>query len=460
MDVHMLPMSIRTAHVTAEAGASMDMPILLLNEGPLWTLIDYFLHLWGERSLRWMERVTKSVALFIEYASCSIGELNPSEPHKFFQAFSRTLHTGTFVNGFDPKGLGWHARGNTQARQLIVNLNDYLQFLSEDRGDQAVHPRYTQSKFDRMMDEHAYQHKRSRAFLGHTWETHAPDKRQTALRARRTRSTLNSQPPAFPEDKFEQLLFKGFKTSRGFDYRNMLITLLLNKGGLRTSEPFHLYISDVAPDPRVEGSALVLVHHPEEGTVNLMTQGAGFDRRQKVFRTQYLLSQFDMWPRNRIRGKLHAGWKGGAAEKMYGSTFYRVYWFEPGAGRLFWHLWLKYLEQIADLARPHPFAFVNLHFNKGHPYTISQYIQAHDAAVERIGLTVSKWLGTTRHGHRHAYGQRLKNGGVDRKTIMTSMHHSALESQDVYTQPSSEEVRNALVIAAGNLAERSRRIIP
>ena len=35
--------------------------------------------------------------------------------------------------------------------------------------------------------------------------------------------------------------------------------------------------------------------------------------------------------------------------------------------------------------------------------------ESHEKAVEKIGLTVGKHYGTTPHGHRHAYGRRLKN---------------------------------------------------
>lgn len=45
----------------------------------------------------------------------------------------------------------------------------------------------------------------------------------------------------------------------------MLITLLLHGAGFRESEPFHLYISDVFPDPSNPSQAKVLIHHPSHG---------------------------------------------------------------------------------------------------------------------------------------------------------------------------------------------------
>ena len=66
-------------------------------------------------------------------------------------------------------------------------------------------------------------------------------------------------------------------------------------------------------------------------------------------------------------------------------------------------------------------------------YCLSQYNKAHAAACERIGLTVGKALGTTPHGHRHAYGRRLKNADIDKALIRRFMEQTdfnAMYSQD------------------------------
>ena len=100
----------------------------------------------------------------------------------------------------------------------------------------------------------------------------------------------------------------------------------------------------------------------------------------------------------------------------------------------------------------HPFAFVNLVREPiGAMCTLNQYNRAHAAACERIGLTVSKALGTTPHGHRHAYGRRLMNAGIDKSLIRRCMHHASLESQEVYTQANSREALAALEAAAQRL---------
>jgi integrase len=140
---------------------------------------------------------------------------------------------------------------------------------------------------------------------------------------------------------------------------------------------------------------------------------------------------------------------------VHDAPYYKqAYWFVPEYGEWFLQIWHRYLEQVAYMERDHPFAFINLSREPiGAMYTLTQYNKAHTAACERIGLTVSKALGTTPHGHRHAYGRRLRNAGVDKAFIRRFMHHASLESQEVYTQPNTREVMAALEVAAQKLRE-------
>ena len=139
---------------------------------------------------------------------------------------------------------------------------------------------------------------------------------------------------------------------------------------------------------------------------------------------------------------------------MHDGAYYKqAYWFLPQYGEWFLQLWHRYLVQVARSERDHPFAFINLAREPvGAMYTLTQYNKAHAAACERIGLTVSKALGTTPHGHRHAYGRRLMNAGIDKALIRRFMHHASLESQEVYTQANSREALAALEAAAQRLS--------
>lgn len=99
-------------------------------------------------------------------------------------------------------------------------------------------------------------------------------------------------------------------------------------------------------------------------------------------------------------------------------------------------------ENIPDT---HPFAFVNHHYKyKGEMMPLRTQRESHKKAVEKIGLVVSKNNGTTEHGHRHAYGQRLKDADIELRIRQVAMHHKSIESQNVYTEPTISDITSSL----------------
>ena len=122
-----------------------------------------------------------------------------------------------------------------------------------------------------------------------------------------------------------------------------------------------------------------------------------------------------------------------------------VNWYPPWAGELFWKLWFLYMAQRAQLDCDHPFAFVT---KEGKPYAIDSFERQHRRAVERIGLQAAKALGTSPHGHRHAYGQALADAKIDPIYRKKALHHKSLESQVVYTEPDRARLVRALEAAA------------
>jgi hypothetical protein len=433
-------------------GASAELPALLTPAGVLEPLLDYCLYRSHDRSLTWMRKVTRSVRMLLDYL-----QINPAErdTYRLFQSFAQRLYTGTFdrETGLDPSGLCWAPRSPQDASHIITHLTDFFDWLGEMRPEAAkVNPRYAGGAFDRQTDEAAYQYRRSKAFLGHTWAVNAsPADIGHRVRGQRLPKVQKGEPPAFPEERFEDLLLKGFRVSGRYDYRGMLITLLLHGAGFRESEPFHLYISDVFPDPANPLQAKVLIHHPTHGCAPSDWRDERGGAR-KGRRAEYLACQYGLAPRTGLLGRHHAGWKGG----MHDAAYYKeAHWFVPEYGEWFLQLWYRYLEQVARLERNHPFAFINLNREPiGAMYTLTQYNKAHSAACRRIGLTVGKALGITPHGHRHAYGRRLKGAGVDKAFIRRFMHHASEDSQEVYTQANHREVRAAIEAAAQRLRDK------
>ncbi|MBN8504485.1 MAG: site-specific integrase [Burkholderiales bacterium] len=455
-----IPITLVKASVkTDTTGARTDVPVLVTPAGVLEPLLDYFLARAHDRSLQWMLGVARAVRLFLEYLST-----NPAERdnYRLFLNFGQRLYTGSYdrQSGADPSGLGWSPLSEPRARKVVTALNDFFDYLSQARPAAALfNPKYAGSTYDRMVDEAAYQYRRDKAFLGHTWATSlgtAGDAPGRLFRAKRGVQVETSEPPAFPDQHFERLITEGFRIGERYDYRNILITVLMHCAGFRESEPFHLYISDVLPDPANSKASLVLIHHPSDGDAPADwydPQG----RQRKGNRRAYLQERWGLKPRNEVLGYHHAGWKGGAHEHDLGSLYFRAYWFEPWWGEFFRAVWYRYLGEVAVHERKHPFAFVNTDREPtGHMYALAQFNKAHARAVRRIGLEVSKAAGTTPHGHRHAYGQRLREAGVPRELIRRFMHHSSLSSQEPYTMPSLASAMKELGAAAQRLESTMR----
>lgn len=429
-----------------ETGAQAELPGLLTPAGVLMPLLDYCLSRSHDRSIIWMSKVVRSVQMFLEYM-----QANPNErdTHVLFRNFAQRLYTGTFdlKTGIDPSWLAWSARSMADAQHIITDLTYFFDWLSKERPNAAlINPRYAANAFDSACDRAAYIQRRDAAMLGHSWGAEASNvPRGFKVRSHRTPHVDFYDPPAFPEDRFMDLLNQGFKVGQHYDYRNILITLLCHGAGFRESEPFHLFIEDVIPDPFNPKSALVRIHHPSQGLAPIGWRDIN-GREKRGNRRTYLAERFGLLPRNQLLNNQAAGWKGGSHDGEY---YKEAYWFKPEYGEIFLTIWQKYLYQVAQVNRNHPFAFVNLSREpRGEMYTLAQFNKAHSRACKRIGLTVAKGLGTTPHGHRHAYGRRLKRAGVDAIFLRKFMHHASESSQIVYTTATAAETREALLLAA------------
>jgi hypothetical protein len=193
-----------------------------------------------------------------------------------------------------------------------------------------------------------------------------------------------------------------------------------------------LWFKDIIPDPENSESALVKVYEPQIGATPERDE-----TRKETLARKYQMKSRNKYERSKA---LHAGWKNNKLSATKGN-FMVVHWFAPEAGEHFlfyWKLYLKAQYKAPNKHRKHPFAFTNKY---GDPYTLKQYEKKHKKAVDRIGLTVGKEFGTTEHGHRYAYLNRLKDAGVGDIYIASCMHHKSLTSQITYESKSSNEIR-------------------
>jgi len=87
----------------------------------------------------------------------------------------------------------------------------------------------------------------------------------------------------------------------------------------------------------------------------------------------------------------------------------------------------------------------------GNPYTLNAFHDNYRKGLKRIGLKPCKSDGLSPHSHRHSYGRRLRRAGISEIVIKKCLHHSALESQLVYTTPTVKEVTTSLNAATQRL---------
>ena len=93
-------------------------------------------------------------------------------------------------------------------------------------------------------------------------------------------------------------------------------------------------------------------------------------------------------------------------------------------------------------------------FNVSFPFIRNSFSNFRDFYFQFLVLLVYNiHNGTSNHGHRHSYGQRMKNAGIDKKVRQVAMHHKSEESQNVYTEPTVTEVTSALSQATSSLEQ-------
>lgn len=116
----------------------------------------------------------------------------------------------------------------------------------------------------------------------------------------------------FPRDRIWDLLETGFAVAADrstanlyeqLNIRDAMITVLMHGGGLRESEPFHLYVTDVAVDPHNPKSALVRLFHPEQGAAPADFIDPLTKKLVHADREQYLRVKWQMEPQNLVPGR-------------------------------------------------------------------------------------------------------------------------------------------------------------
>lgn len=427
---------ISTRYTDKTTEVSYDLPAIRTADGILVSHLRYLAWHSG-KSESWRERSTFSVRLLIDYVESRGPVSNATET---LRAFTEALVSGTTnpATGDDPLQLFWKPRRLDDAENILFLITHYTDFLASQEGHDAlrVNPFRKATGWEERLNWCAYYHKHANVFLNHlSSRTEAARKaaQQRLIQTPISMLVRNDKSDKFPESHLAQLLYEGFETPKGIDYRSIAQTMLLNFGGLRKSERFHIYTSDIQADPNRPDEALVRVYHPEYGR----SPHPGYKTRK-----EFLNAETAYKPRNqyRLSQRLHAGWKSPLMTSRDG--YFDIIFNPPSKASEFLEVWIKYLTlQRPSQAESHPFAFSN---DNGLPDTVKNFQRRHRNAVERIGLECSKELGTTEHGHRHAYGYRAHQCALSPAEIQKAMHHKSPNSCLVYINPTNEDVRQAM----------------
>lgn len=435
------------------------MPLLFLHGGDICYEFYAFLRqpAYRGRSGSWQRLHAHAVALLYEYfaATRRPGALiSQSDADTLVADFVEAILHGTVhADGSDPTGLFWLPSSADRAADVLKAIRRFGSFLADEGSLLTLNP-VLSGRVQSLRDGFAFAQRRDHSMLAHLKQSadHPPGPAFTPYERLLSQGRGHGRPIPFPKRLEAAFFGKGLFGRRQRNrvrgvcphtVRDTLYFLLLMYGGLRKSEPLHLYLQDVVPDPERPGSALVFLFHPETGLVH----------GEQVRRSEYLRTRHRLAPRNRlaITDPLFAGWKSMllSEETRISGPRTRVFWRNPEAGYLFWELHRIYIQSLRPRQTSHPYYFVSLS-GQGHgrPMTIDAADDAFARALARMDLRPDASLGLSPHCMRHLYAQELVDAGLNPAVIQLCLHHTSVASQAVYTRPLPGRVAEVLARAA------------
>ncbi|MBP2463601.1 MULTISPECIES: gamma-mobile-trio recombinase GmtY [unclassified Rhizobium] len=444
------------------------MRILVTDGGPLCPLLEFFLtEANRNKSLAWQTKACRAIGCLYDYLYAVRDANRPDPPITYLSDFVQALLSGTVADdGDDPSGLFWPPASWSRVSETISFVNVFSDFCARKYGAEALNPIVENTFQQRLAAYRKLDIRNQNSLLKHLGVSKVARKQATRARAvvsPDSPKVSDRAPPRFPPEAFDALLSSGYKKagkgkrlSDRYHLRDMMICILQRYGGLRASEPFHLFVTDVLESKSVPGSAEVRLYHPELGRFSYMSPLTG--EIVHTTRTEFLRERYGLQPRNQRTDKKAAGWKELMLDVGAPHYYAVVRWFPTYWGLLFWKLYQAYVREVLPTNLDHPYLLVNLSNSKrkGSMYTLSAYYDNHAAAMDRIGVRVNKEEGTSSHGFRHAYGHSLECAGISDKITQVCMHHKSVVSQGVYTLPDASEVNVALEAGRIAIAEREK----
>jgi hypothetical protein len=206
----------------------------------------------------------------------------------------------------DP-ALGWKRIEIDTAKRHLLAINLFADWLTDNTG--AEHPNPLIEKPMSWIAHVTSQIRRSQSdLLGHLLPATREGKRMRLARTFEvpksdTRRLPGSGRPAkvFSFEDYNKLIIHEAEP------RNLLLWLLLGAGGLRVSEPMHLFPVDILFHPATR-EARVRFFDPQNGPVSTVALG----RQTEMTRKDYLRQKYNLVPRDALPDTdiMWAGWKG------------------------------------------------------------------------------------------------------------------------------------------------------
>lgn len=454
----MVTVKVRGKIIEDNTGAVSEIPLLITAEGDLSPLTDYLLYLHADgRSKSTREKVIRAVAMLLEYMEANADAFD--DPEKMFQAFVRRLYSGTSSeSGIDPSGLYWVPASEKTVSERINALTGFTEWLAEEQGTKPLNPLRKATPHEERLNYAAWWRRNQNDFLGHIRDKSIGTtvKRARSIKGRTPLAKTDDDAISFPTSKFQPFFIEGVGGAKDprVALRDKLILLLIHGAGLRISEAMQLWVTDVFEDPEDPSKALVRTYNEREGVAPNGWKSRRGDRTRKA----YLKEMYGRIPRCDMNNTQFLGWKTRLPDHKDGYLI--AYWFPAEFACVFMTLWKTYLKYRATADAHHPYAFVSFNAKAfGNPYTINAFNQNYAAGLRRIGLEPNKAEGLDPHGHRHNYGRRLTEAGIDPLIRKKCLHHKSLESQTIYTLPGNQDVSNMLSAASEQLARPDTKAI-
>ena len=226
------------------------------------------------KSHSWHKKLIQIISMLLDYMDANYSFYG--RPVDLTNSFVDAVYSGTIDDaGVDMSGLYWLPKKRENANQLLRMLNDFSDWVYQEYGKIHLNPWIKATSYEERINWLAHINKNKHSFLSHL-NTSSDE----SMTSHNVRSVLikdrivsyESEKISFPEYMIFELLFDGFKKKNNCDdileqynWRDMLITILLIGGGIRLSEAFHIWLQDIYCDPYQDNIAIVRIYHPQEG---------------------------------------------------------------------------------------------------------------------------------------------------------------------------------------------------